>query len=438
MKLAPILLAGLLVAVSGFSNAATPAGNTLEDFYTAALNFSPQLKIARERWNIGSARKDQNNGRLLPQVNANASISQNDTAQQGIDSSFVGERYSLTVSQVLFNWQAFAARSQAYLLENQAEAEYYADLGVLLTDVADKYLAVLQAEDTLLSIESELEAMDNQIAQIQRLFDLQLALITNLYQAQARQAALQADLVDAQSQLTLAREALSVVTGLEAGSLSRLPDTIAITPLDEDLDSWVARSRDGNPLIQARSYALEAADKRVSSQRGTYLPQLSLIYQFQQSNLGFQNIRTTTIENNYIGIDVQIPLFAGGSNRATVREAYSQRNIAEEELRRTELEVEQRTTNAFLLVKNGESRIEAGQVLAESTATAYDAMQRGYELNTVTSVDLLNALRDTFNAERQLQQARYDHIRANLLLLRESGTLSPDDLLQVSRQLNQR
>ena len=58
MKLAPILLAGLLVAVSGFSNAATPAGNTLEDFYTAALNFSPQLKIARERWNIGSARKD--------------------------------------------------------------------------------------------------------------------------------------------------------------------------------------------------------------------------------------------------------------------------------------------------------------------------------------------------------------------------------------------
>jgi outer membrane protein len=438
MKFAHVALLTGFLSLPGLCQAAASVGNTLEDFYTAALNYSPQLKIARERWNIGSARKDQSNGRLLPQVNANANISQNDTTQLSIDSSYNGERYSLTVSQVLFNWQAFESRRQAYLLEDQSEAEYYADLGVLLTDVADRYLNVLQAEDTLRSIESELEAMDNQIAQIQRLFDLQLALITNLYEAQARQAALQAERVNAESQLTLAREALSALTGIEVGSLSRLPETISIDPLNDELESWVQKSREGNPMIQARSYALEAANMRVSAQRGAYLPQVSLIYQFQQSDIGFQNIRTNRTENNYVGIDVQIPLFAGGSNRASVREAYSQRNIAEQDLRRAELEVEQRTTNAFLLVKNGESRISAGQVLAESTATSYAAMQRGYELNTVTSVDLLNSLRDTFNAERQLQQARYDHIRAHLLLLRESGTLSAEDLQEVSNQLNRR
>jgi outer membrane protein len=438
MKFARLTLLTVTLAVTCPGQAATPTGNTLEDFYTAALNYSPELKIARERWNIGSARKDQSNGRLLPQVNAGANLSQNDTTQQSFNTNYDGERYSLTVSQVLFNWQAFEGRKQAYLLEDQSEAEYYADLGVLLTEVADKYLSVLQAEDTLRSIESELEAMDNRIAQIQRLFDLQLALITSLYDAQARQAALQAERVNAESQLTLAREELSAITGLEVGSLSRLPEAISVERMDETLDSWVDKSREGNPLIQARSFALEAARARVSAQRGTYLPQVSLVYQFQQSNLGFQNVLTQRTENNFVGIDVQIPLFAGGSNRASVREAYSQRNIAEQDLRRTELEVQQRTTNAFLLVKNGESRIAAGQVLAESAATSYEAMQRGYELNTVTSVDLLNALRDNFNAERQLQQARYDHIRARLLLLRESGTLSPADLQEVSSELSSR
>ena len=62
-------------------------------------------------------------------------------------------------------------------------------------------------------------------------------------------------------------------------------------------------------------------------------------------------------------------------------------------------------------------------------------MQRGYELGTVTSVDLLNALRDSFQAERDLQRARYDHLRAYLVLRRESGVLTADDLLAVSNSL---
>jgi outer membrane protein len=62
-------------------------------------------------------------------------------------------------------------------------------------------------------------------------------------------------------------------------------------------------------------------------------------------------------------------------------------------------------------------------------------MQRGFELGTVTSVDLLNALRDRFQAERELQRARYDHIRADLVLRREAGELTAEDLLRISNLL---
>ena len=42
-------------------------------------------------------------------------------------------------------------------------------------------------------------------------------------------------------------------------------------------------------------------------------------------------------------------------------------------------------------------------------------MQQGFNLGTVTSVDVLNAIRDQYQAERELQRIRYEHI--NLLLL---------------------
>jgi outer membrane protein len=152
-------------------------GETLEDFFTAAIKYSPRLQIAEENFNIGGFRERQARGQLLPQVNANASLTdnrRNSFNQFGnpLLDEFDGERLSLTLSQALFNWQAWSARKRASLVENQLEAEYYYELAFLLTDVAERYLNVLRAEDALTSIASELEAITNQRDQIQTLYDL--------------------------------------------------------------------------------------------------------------------------------------------------------------------------------------------------------------------------------------------------------------------------
>ena len=59
-------------------------------------------------------------------------------------------------------------------------------------------------------------------------------------------------------------------------------------------------------------------------------------------------------------------------------------------------------------------------------------MQQGFRLGTVTSVEVLNALRDQFRAQRDLQRTRYDHIRYLLTLKRETGSLSAADMLEIS------
>ena len=129
------------------SSDAPVVGETLQDFFSAALDYSPRLRIAEENLNIGAARRSAATGQLLPQVRANASLSDNTRNQGGQETSFDGNRYSLQLTQVLFNWQAFAARAQAVLREDQAEAQYYGELAVLLTEVAEKYFDTLQARD---------------------------------------------------------------------------------------------------------------------------------------------------------------------------------------------------------------------------------------------------------------------------------------------------
>lgn len=423
----------LLAADGDFSNPVV--GSTLEDFFTAAIRYSPQLQIAEERLNIGSARKRAAKGQLLPQLRANASVSDNQYESVFVNDNFTGERYSLVLTQVLFNWQAFAARNEASLLENQFEAEYFGELAFLLTDVAEKYFNVLQATDALESIASELDAVRNQLEQIQSLYDRQLALITDLYQAQASVASVEAQQLQLQTELAVNREALRSASGVESGELYTLSDNANIPPLENSINYWVQQAEDNNHQIRAREYAVKAADKRIDQRRGAYMPQVNLVFQQQNSNVGYENRPQDVTDNTYVGLDVSIPLYAGGSNRAAVREATSQRRIAESELRQVQLQASEQVRSAYLQVQSAETLIEAASKLLESTELSSTAMQRGFELGAVTSVDVLNALRDQFRAERDLQRTRYDHVKFLLLLKREAGLLSAEDMLEVGTWL---
>jgi len=414
---------------SGETNA-----STLVEFFTAALDYSPQLRIARENMNIGSARRRSANGQLLPQLSASASLSDN-RRTTNLTQNYDGERYSLQFSQVLFNWQTFARRKQAYANADQSEAEYYSQLGVLFTDVAERYFNVLQAQDALRSIQSELDAVTNQLNQVESLYDRQLTQITDLYQTQASLAAVEADEVLLQSQLQINQQALNAVTGLTPVDLYELGDTIDIPEVVGNIDYWTQLALENNFEIQAREFALESTRELVSERKGAYLPNVNLIVQQQNTNLGFDNSQIPKADTTYVGVNVSIPLYAGGSNRAAVSEARSLRSIAESELRWAKLDIEQRVRTAHLQIRSSRLRTEAAQTLVESATLAATAMQRGFELGTVTSVDVLNAIRNQYQAERDLQQARYEQIRYLLELKRESGTLVAEDLVEVNNLL---
>ena len=421
--------------LSGHTQAQPLPGSSLEDFFNAAINFSTELQISEENLKIGSARKRAAGGQLLPQINAGASISDNRLNQLNRSQEFDGERYFLSLSQVLFNWQAFSERKRTSIVEGQLEEEYYYQLATILTDVAERYFNVLQASNALESIGSEIDALTNQLEQIQSLFDRQLAQVTDVYQGQASLAAVQAEQLRLEAELALNREALRSVSGLEVGPLYRLSENSSVPQLEFNQQYYVDQAQEQNNLIRASKLALRAAQERVSGQKGAYAPTISFIAQRQDSDVGFDNLPINRTDNTYIGLNLSIPIYRGGTNSAAVSEALSMQNIAEYELRARQLEARERVRAAYLQLEASRTQIEAARILVESTELAAEAMQQGFSLGTVTSVDVLNALRDQYRAERDLQRTRYDQIKYFLFLKRETGVLTAEDMIEVGAWL---
>ncbi len=430
----------LLVWTCAIAVSQTPesdTGATLQDFFSAAIEYSPRLGIAAENLNIQAARRAVAGGQLLPQISASASVTDNRRESFNQVEKFRGERYSLQLTQILFNWEAFAARRRAERLEAQYEANYFNELSFLLTQVADHYLNVLQAQDALASVQAELDAVTSQVDQIQSLFDRQLARITDLRQAQAILSSVRADQITLRNELDLAREALRSASGLGVGELYTLSELSQAPQLEHDIQYWMQLALSNNLQIKAGRLALAAAAEGISQGKGAFLPNVTWVAQRQDSNVGFDNAPVRRSDTVYMGINASMPLYSGGTARAGLREARSMHALAERQLDQVELDASERVRGAYLQLQASTSLIEAAAAVVEAATLAAEAMQQGFALGAVTHVSVLNATRDRFRAERDLQQVRYDSIRHFLLLKHESGTLTPDDMIVVSSWFHQ-
>ena len=207
------------------------------------------------------------------------------------------ERYFLSLSQTLFNWQQFSLQKQATLEEDQSEEEYFYQLSILLADVASRYFAVLQAEDALDSLTSEIDALNTQLNQVQSLYDRQLTQITDLYQIRASLAAAQAEQLALEAQLAVNQESLRSISGLEVGPLFKLADEIEISPLEYSQEFYVKQAQENNHRVLARKLAVKAAEKGVDVSKGAHMPQVSFIAQRQDSDVGFDNLPIARTDN---------------------------------------------------------------------------------------------------------------------------------------------
>ena len=411
--------------------------------YHQAIDGDPRIKLAELKVGIGAAAEKQASGNLLPQINGRASLSDNrqdleSDASLGIAGardSFPGERYSVVLSQPLFDLPKYYRWRRQQELTAQAEAERTDINQQLILDVVDAYFVVLRHEDDLDLVSHEIKATEGLLAQVEKLYEKKLARITELLEARATLDKLFADQVEARSQVAVARERLHEITGSQPGELNPLREEVRFPEIEGTLEEWVARVKDENSALRGLDKAVNAQTLDLRERKSDRLPVVYFQLSHQKSDLGFENSPRPTTSTDYVGVNVNVPIFTSGVLTGRINESAHRL-----EMTRLEYETEYRmlikeARDALLRANASVRRIDASEKAFQSASKSAEAMRRGFELGAVTIADLLDAQSDRYLTQRDLNRARYDYIVHRTRLLRVAGVVNEQELKILNQWL---
>ena len=353
------------------------------------------------------------------------------------DESFTSSSGSLNIAQPLYNRDISIGADISKGQSRKSDAELDASDQDLIIRLATAYFNVLAAEDTLGFAGADKKAIARQLDQAQQRFDVGLIAITAVHEAQASYDQSVATEIRAQNALDAAREALREIIGENDLSLDVLSDRLILEmPNPQSLEEWSSMAMAQNPNIQAAREAVDLALKNIELQRNGHYPTLNLLASGSvDETTGRAGGDSTTTS---IGLNFELPLYAGGGVTAKTRQAQLDFEAAQYTLEQQERFVTRNVKDAFRAVESSISQVKAYDAVRVSSKSALDATEAGYEVGTRTIVDVLNSQRNYFLAQKDYADSRYKYVVSLLTLKQAAGALSRADLENVNQWLARR
>ncbi|MBD9357383.1 TolC family outer membrane protein [Methylomonas albis] len=427
-KLAPAML---LIATQPV------VADDLLGIYQQALQADPQLRTAELKVDVGNAQKGQALGQLLPQITGTANWSSNKQSVPGFtDRDYNGTRYYVSLSQSLIDFAKFWDWKRAQEVENQYSAELTEAQHTLIFSVVQRYFAALDAEDQLQLTQMERQATETELEQVKKQFAKQLIKVTDLYEVEARLDQLKADEIEAGSNLIIARQAMKELTNTLPTSLNTLREGIEYHELEGKLDDWIAVAKSQNPQLAAQQSAIEAASNNVAVQKSRYLPVVDLQLNYFDTDTGYQSVQTSHTQTQVAAINVNVPIFTGGTTTHRMFEAQSRLAMTQEENEAKVRALVKETSDAFSASNANARRISASEKALTSATKSREAMQSGLKYGVQTIADVLRAQQVEYKAKRELAKAKYEYIINRVRFLKAIGTVNEENLQEVNGWLS--
>lgn len=422
-----------MLALALLVGTAAAQGEDLRDVYRLAQEGDPQLRAAEAGHRAALEARPQSRAALLPNVSFTAQKQWNQVDIKkpvAVDKDYDTASYSLNLRQSVYHHDYYVQLRQADAGIAAADAQYGSARQALIVRVAEAYFNLLSAEDNLRFAEAEKTAIAQQLRQTQQRFEVGLSAITDVHEAQAGYDAAVAQEIVAQNQLENTREILREITGREHTALAPLADEIPMQrPDPASIDKWVETALQQNLQLLAVEAETHVAREEMNRRQAGHYPTLDIVASHTWSDTTESGTVSANENNsNVIGLQLNVPIFAGGAISASTREAthlYTQAQEALEQIRRATV---RQTRDAYLGVTAGTSTVLARRQALSSAQTALEATQAGFDVGTRTAVEVLNSQRELFRVQRDYARARYDYALSTLRLKQAAGILTEADL----------
>lgn len=435
-------LVGLLAL--GFAFKAHAIG--LGALFDEALRHDPTYRSAEHAYAAGLENEAIGRSAMLPKLNASYSKSQNKATQWGQAYSggpnvantwqYPSDYAGMFLSQPIFSLEAIARWKQGAAQADEARARFVHESQELLIRVASAYFDVLSSQYGLSLADASSKAAAEDARVKRRLFEKGEGGLPDALQAESDDHLAKARLFEAQSvhRINIAR--LAQISGIEESRLGVLPTIngrFKVKPVLGKLSEWIEEALASNPTLKALSAMAEEARQEQKKAASGHYPTINLVGGVTTQNSNSVSSIHQTTNQNYVGVQINLPLFSGGETAARSRQggyAY-EKALADRDVERDKVTQEVRRQFETLLAAS--QKVPALEASARAADELILAATKSIRAGEKIAVDRLQADRQRAQVRRDLVDAQCAYLVAGLKLKGLAGRLQVSDLIEISR-----
>ncbi len=401
-------LATVVAFAVGVAVAPTGAGaQTLDEVLAYAYNNNPTLTAQRSALrgvdeNVPIARSG-----WRPSVSLSGSTGFRHTDNnRGGTQDLTPAQIGLQVTQPLYDGgitRASVSEAEAGVLAGRAQLLSVEQ--AILLDAATAYLDVVRDQAVLdLSIQN-VEVLQRQLEAAQDRFRVGEITRTDVAQAEARLSGAVADREQSVGNLQASRANFEQVVGVPPGELDA-PEPVLVQP--DSIDAVLARAREQNPGVLEATYNALAAQNRIEVIHGQTRPSVSLDGSVAHAReTQADGSRTDSAE---LLVNLTVPLYQSGAVQAQVRQQKHFANQAQLQVSAARRTAVEGGRQAWEALQASRARVESLTAQIRAAEIAVEGVQREAEVGARTTLDVLDAQLELFQAQVNLVVARRDEL----------------------------
>jgi outer membrane protein TolC len=292
-------------------------------------------------------------------------------------------------------------------LVDLSEQELKVTESQLLGALAKAYLSVLLSDADLAQFETELNALEQQLEEANALYERSLLPITQVLETQTRADTLRADVIAARGQSAIARENLIALVGTRDIEPMTVADRVSLTSTAVSASDAAIMAFESSPEVAAAKEGVLAARKSIAREKGSWVPNVDLIFSSQYSDVGFDNLTSPPRTSESVPSAFNYPLLAGGAGSARLRGAWAEFYTAQQQVEAAKRTGETRARSAWVQLQAASERVSAARQAVKTSKTNLDASRKAVKAGTARVTDVLMAMAQNTRAERDLSAARF-------------------------------
>jgi outer membrane protein len=419
--------------------------NDLLYYYELALKNDPQFKGSKYEQLATREVLSQAYAGLLPKIYADANYTL--TGQDIVSSDnqvfavgtihYDSKGYSANLIQPLFRYDSFLSVGQAKSVVKRSDLELEKAKQDLILRLTAAYMDILSAYDKLVAIKAEEDAVASHYELAKMRTGNGLAPITDLYDSEARLAAVRAQRTEAENFLNDKKQALVEICGVSDVETNPLKTEIPlVSPLPGNIENWVSAARKQNLDVRIQEYRAEIAEKEIGRQKAAHYPSVDFVADYIMKKTGGTLFGGGSDTKNYDFIfRLNIPIYEGGLITSKTREAENLYQSAVQTLEKNTRAAERNARMNYNGVLSAITRVEAMQKSIEAQNLVVEAKQEGFKAGLFIGIAVLDSLQDLYRYKKEYSQARNDYVLNTFTLKLSAGTLNEEDIRQLNSWL---